>query len=134
MWNGSSWSDEPTLNYSYAGLQNVEAAVKKGDYNLAQEELLTHMQNRNVKSPVSLPGRNTPWVNFLVTGLADMQSAAYYIGEGKVKSAEYQKVSVTISDMDISFADVKNYDIKYLDCYTQNCSNDPLGQDRGDMV
>ena len=111
VWNGSEWTDEPSLNYEYTGLEKVETAVKNEDYSLAEEELLTYMKARNVKSPVSLPGRNAPWVNSLVTGLADMQSASYYIGEGSVKSAEYEKISVPISNMNISFADVKNYDI-----------------------
>lgn len=111
VWDGSQWTKTPVFNYEYEGLEAVEAAVKNGNYELAQNELFTYMKNRNIKSPVPLSGRNTPWVNSLVTGIVDMQASGYYVGQGSVNSAEYERIVVPISNLKITSAEVKNYDI-----------------------
>ena len=43
VWNGSSWTTVPKLNYAYSTqLAGVESAAKAGNYTLAGQELLNY--------------------------------------------------------------------------------------------
>lgn len=81
-WQASSatWSKEGKLNYTFAGLQQVEQAVKQNDYQTAKQRLTEYFQTRKPGASTSA-GRNTGWVNMILDDFYHLQGSEYYQGE-----------------------------------------------------
>ena len=97
VWNGSSFTKTPQLDYSLAGLSKVQEKAKSGDYEGAKQELYDYMVTRDVKSPVGYGTRLSEWVDSRCDGLFSLgESAAYYRGLITVTSDDYMAVSAPI--------------------------------------
>ena len=64
VWNGSSWTSEPYIDYSYGGaLVNAEDAVKAGDYDSAKEYVLEYYRDKFNHQPRTITGSSDRRVN-----------------------------------------------------------------------
>lgn len=83
VWNGSRWTTEGKLDYSYApGLAAVEQAVmsSSGDYTQAKELLMQYMRTREISSG-GVGSRDTDWANMTIDDVYHMQNSQFYIGQ-----------------------------------------------------
>ncbi len=97
VWDGSSYTKGPQLDYSLEGMSLVEAMAKAGNYAAAKDELYNYFLNRDVPSPLSVGSRLPGWVDSRIDGVYSLgEEAAYYRGLANITSDNYELVSVKI--------------------------------------
>ena len=79
VWNGSSWENQPKMNYEYPGLSEVGEAVKANNIPLAKEKLLNYYKNR--KSLPKMTSQNKLWADALTDDFQHLQQGHMFQGE-----------------------------------------------------
>lgn len=120
VWNGTSFTKGPQLDYSLEGLSGVMACAKAGDYAGAKQALYEYFKVRNVPSPISLGTRQSGWVDARADGMYELgEESAYWKGHMVITSDDYEPVTVSIHNASaLSKAECKTLELiaRYNEC------------------
>jgi len=102
-WNGTSWEQEGKFDYSAdAGMQDIEAAAKAGNYEAAKEALLAYLQARPLDAMTEnfAVTRDKAYVdNLALNDVFHYQSSRWLMGYGTISNHELQQVEIPLHSL-----------------------------------
>jgi len=101
VWDGTQWTEEPKLNYSYhPSLQAAEEYVKQGDYSSASNVVFEYYKNDKEWYTAKLPDRKPGLANLVANMMFFNQtdSKGGYVTQAMVSGTDWQKVQFDVTD------------------------------------
>lgn len=125
-WNGKQWTTVGKFDYSKAGISQIEAASKAGNYSLAKEELLNYLRNA---LPTQKGSKGNGVADSYISGV--FSYGDNYQGTLTADTAEYSRSYVNLKASKINKGAKNTYSVmaqynEVSELYIASCQNEGM--------